>query len=846
MEPFVYRGEHTREISFPLGGIGTGCLGLGGDGRFKEWEIFNRPNKGGLNGFSHFAVKAETGDKVLDARVLCGDLAGSYSPPGGMGPARETMAGAPNFQEVVFKGEYPLAALRFQDARFPGEVKMTAFNPFIPLNDKDSSIPGAFFEVQFENQLEEDITYTLALSAANPFRKSVNGYKSNDGFHLLHLQSTELDPNAPGYGDISLATDAEHVSYQEFWYRGSWFDNLGIFWKDLTQSGPFANRSYEEAGEGDMGTLAAHIRLRPGQKGSIRFAITWNVPIFEHYWNAPETCCDGQTCSWKNYYAGVYADSTQSARYALAEWQRLYGETLRFKEALFASTLPVEVLDAVSANISVLKSPTCLRLEDGSFYGFEGCHQAGGCCEGSCTHVWNYAYALPFLFPALERSMRDLDFRHNQRADGKMSFRLQLPLGSDCSDFRACADGQFGGAIKAYRDWRVCGDTDWLKSNWQAIKKCLEFAWAESNEDRWDLNCTGVLEGRQHHTLDMELFGPNAWLTGFYLAALKAAAEIADFLGETETAREYLELFARGKDWADHNLFNGEYYCQKIDLRDQSVLEAYDALNYWNDEAGEIKYQVAAGCGIDQVAAQWHANLCGLGEIFDPTQTRKALASIYRYNFKSTMDHFFNPCRIYSLHDEAGLVICEWPEGTYKPVVPLTYAEETMNGFEYQAAAHMIQEGLIGEGLEVVRAIRERYDGRKRNPWNEFECGNNYARSMASYALLLTFSGFQYHLAENMIGFDPIKADSEAFQCFWSVDSGWGTFHVHGKAVTLRVLYGQLGLKTLRLAFLAGTGIRSVVLEGQDVPVAINEGVFDFDQQIFIQEGQSLVVTTQA
>jgi len=117
-------------------------------------------------------------------------------------------------------------------------------------------------------------------------------------------------------------------------------------------------------------------------------------------------------------------------------------------------------------------------------------------------------------------------------------------------------------------------------------------------------------------------------------------------------------------------------------------------------------------------------------------------------------------------------------EGKYKPVIPITYAGETMNGFEYQAAIHMIQEGMVEEGMEIVEAIRERYDGEKRNPWNEFECGSNYARSMASYALLNAFSGFEYNMVEGMIGFNPIEIKNGEFTCFWSLEPAWGLVEI--------------------------------------------------------------------
>src|SRR5690606_7784572 len=134
---------------------------------------------------------------------------------------------------------------------------------------------------------------------------------------------------------------------------------------------------------------------------------------------------------------------------------------------------------------------------------------------------------------------------------------------------------QFGGVMKSYRDWKISGDDAWLRGLWPAIKASLEFAWSPANIDRWDTEKTGVLWGRQHHTLDMELFGPNSWLTSIYLGALKAAAEMAAAMGEPACAAEYAAIFARGKAWVDANLFNGDYYLQRIDLNDRTIIEQY-------------------------------------------------------------------------------------------------------------------------------------------------------------------------------------------------------------------------------------------------------------------------------
>ncbi|MEK6793695.1 MAG: GH116 family glycosyl-hydrolase [Spirochaetota bacterium] len=849
-----YRGEKTKEISFPLGGIGAGCIGIAGDGRLIDWEICNKPNKNSLNGFSHFAVKAEDGDRVLDTRVLAGRLkppysgtsaTGNHSHGFGFGPNRATMAGLPNFGTVDFSGEYPFATLTFRDRKFPGTVTMTAWSPFIPLNDRDSSIPASFFEITVTNTGKKALTYTAACTMRNPLpENTVNRHSCAEGISSIKLASTKYAADDVAFGDCTVATDARDTSFQEYWFRGTWFDNLGIYWQDITRPGAFKDRTYDAPAKDDHATLAARISVAPGKTERVRFVISWNFPNCTNYWN-PEKCnCEGECKdkprTWKNYYAALFGDSTASARYSLTQWQRMYDETRKFKDALFGSTLPPALIDAISANLSILKSPTCLRLENGEFYGWEGCYGNAGCCEGSCTHVWNYAYALPFLFPKLERSMRDLNYRFNQREDGGMVFRIKLPLGRDRGAMRPCADGQFGDVIKAYRDWKICGDTEWLRTLWPAVKKSIEFAWAPTNEDAWDADKDGVLEGRQHHTLDMELFGPNSWLTGFYLAALKAGSEMAAAMGEDATAKEYRALFEKGKAWTDEHLFNGTYYQQDIGLKDRSIVEKFGALNYWNDEHKEMKYQIGEGSSIDQVLAQWHANLCGLGDIFDRKKRRSALRSIYRHNYKRSFADYVNPCRLYSVYDEKGVVICDWPEGTYKPVVPVPYSEETFYGCEYSAASHMIQEGLVDEGIEIATEVRKKFDGEKRNPWNEFECGSNYARSMASYALLNAMSGFEYDMTKGMIEFSPrVKG---TFRTFWSLDGAWGTAELSSAAIALTVLYGELKLSTIRSSVLAGKKVSAALVGKRPLRFVPADRGIQFDEALQLKASEVCVI----
>jgi len=865
-----YSGKKTACISFPLGGIGSGCIGLGGNGRFLDVELDNAPNKDSNGAFTHFAVKAEREGRIVDARVLMGDLQPPYIGHTdrplytgfGFGPDRGSMAGMPHFERCVFTGEFPVARLDFSDRHFPGAVRLTAFNPFIPTNADDSSLPAAFFTVRLENDTAEPLTYTVAFSACNFFAK-------NSGIHRLRREGEQTylvlsNPEKEGSfdrGDLTLATDADDCCGQEYWFRGNWFDSLSVFWQDFTAPWPLRERRYETNAEtvnvmacGDYGTLAARIRLAPGESRELRFLLAWSKPWRSNTWEISAPGLTGEQIAgiraqhWKNYYATRFPTSLDTARYALQEFGRLRRETELFCSALFGSSLPLEVLDAVSANLAVLKSPTCMRLEDGSFYAFEGVHAHEGSCEGTCTHVWSYAYALAHLFPSLERSARTLEYRYSMHENGSMGFRVQLPVGRPATDFRACADGQFGCVLRVWREYQLSGDREWLAGIWDAVKKSIRFAWSPENPDRWDENRDGLMEGRQHHTLDMELFGENAWLSGLYLAGLRAGTELAHAMGDRSAELEFDRIFRRGRKRLNRELWNGSWFIQKLDLHDQARLRAFDtgaslqgqnAVDaYWNDETGEIKYQIAGGCGIDQVLGQWHADLLGLGRVFDRSKTRSALRAIYQNNYIPVLREHVNPCRIYGLNDESGTIICSYPAGTARPAIPIAYAEETMHGFEYAAAGQMLLNGMEQQGRKLVRAVRSRYDGERRNPWNEMECGSNYARSLASYGLLLAYSGYRCSAAEGEVTFAPLKNRNGSW--FFSQDSGFGVVRYDRDRVTLRLLYGTLTLRVLQLHRPCSQEVRK---NGSPLAAAVSDGRVDFRSPCVLHAGDELGIS---
>ena len=828
----IYKGNKTKCISFPLGGIGTGCVGLGGNGELIDWEIFNRPSKGTRNGYSHFAIKAESEGKTY-AKVLHGDTNESYMGEKdsgwfcgvGFGPRTNSMAGFPHFKNVTFDGTFPIAHVSFEDEDFPCIVRLCAYNPFIPQDEDASGLPCAMFRWEIENTTDKEVEISLAFTVQNPCPVSVNREFSNGKIKGVFLDNKEKVKDELGYYDLCVSTDWDDVIVQEAWYRGGWQDGVTTYWKNLCDCDKMPKRSYEIEGKNDHATVTAYAKIGAREKKEIPFVLSWNCPNNYNYWDEYKDK-DGNHVTWKNYYATKFEDSRSSAVFAFEHFEEYYKKTELFTRALQNMPLTTETIDAISANLSVIKSPVILRLEDGSIWGWEGLHQEKGSCDGSCQHVWNYAYSIPYLFPRLERSLRENTLKYGYYDDGGTDFRISLPLGRKRKRWRACLDGQMGEVIKFYREWKNSGDTAWLKKHSEKIFKMVEYAWSEDNPDAWDRNMDGVLEGRQHHTLDMELFGPSSWLQGLYLLALDCAAQMAKALYRRDLEKKYREIYEKGKEWANKNLFNGEYFYHKIDIKDKSIIEKYpETESYWNEEAGEIKYQVANGSIIDQMLAEWHGSLIDCDYIFNRRNQMKAIDYLYQNNFKPSMREVTNMWRSFSVNDEGGVLICTYPKGEKAPAIPIPYCEETMTGFEYAFAGLLLSLNQFERAEAVVKAIRDRYDGEKRNPWSEIECGSNYARSMASYGLLLAYSEFFCNMPESYIHFGGKKSGTYP----WSGAGTWGTVTSSKNGMVITVLGDPLKITYIGTINAART--ISVKIDGQSAIYRCYDGeIMIFDE----------------
>ncbi len=833
----TFSGLNALQISMPLGGIGAGCICISGEGGLQDFSIRNRPDTTALPDEYQGKVNTDAAFALLHlpnqgiTRLVEGPMPPEKIYNQGIknqGYRAGGHEGLPRFRECSFKGEFPFAEVNLSDSSIPLDVQITAFNPFIPLDDVNSGLPCAILEYSLSNPGVEAVPFEFSfhLSHLAPGKDELSQHTTRNtlipgsGVFMHNVEN----PYAAEFGNCALGVIGHTPLIKGMWLRGGWFDSISALWREVSEgtfepnAGTTAKDEEETRGfyrddrkRRNGGSILMKGILQPGEQITYPVVIAWYFPNVHYAFGGEahqqsHACCSpfqlGNVPRWRPFYTSQWGDARQVFQYVCEHYNSLRSRTQQFHDALFQSSLPWYVLDAVSANLAILKSPTVLRQENGNLWAWEGCYCDKGCCSGSCTHVWNYAQAVAHLFPQLERTLREQELERSMDEHGHINFRSALPDGPATHTFHAASDGQLGGIMKVYREWRISADRVWLEKMYPLAKRSLDYC-----IEVWDPQHKGVLEEPHHNTYDIEFWGPNGMCSSFYLGALAAMAALAHAVGRPQDAPFYAQLAQKGAAYLDEELFNGEYYEQKVaykNLRDTSFAkliagfkQPYSAEERLLVQEGP-KYQYGSGCISDGVFGAWLAGLCGLESPQKRENLRRSLQSIFAYNFKPSLWEYANPQRPgYAWGDEPGLLLCTWPRGG-KPTLPFVYSDEVWTGVEYQAATHMIYEGLLEEGLTIVRALRSRYNGRVRNPWNEYECGSYYARALASYALLGVLSGFDYSAVEKKLSLAP-RLEQSPFQVFFSTASGWGTLHLTDAALEIEVSEGTLAVEQLEL-----------------------------------------------
>jgi hypothetical protein len=554
-------------------------------------------------------------------------------------------------------------------------------------------------------------------------------------------------PKAPGFGSLALGCLAGDVTVLPA------ADDLDQAWRSFSAEGRFTAPDAARAmgptplGRTTHGAVAASVEVPAGATVEVPFLLAWHFP---NKYNSNQT--------WMGcHYATQWADARAVLHETAADLPALRERTEQFRSTFYDSTLPYWLLDCLTANAAIIRHVgVVFRIANGDVYGWEG---SNGCCDPTCTHVWGYEQSLAHLFPVLEKEMRRIDFIHQQRPDGGINNRTEVPSPPRPTGEQPFADGHASCILKAYREALNHPDETLFKEYWPQVNRAVEYligrdAKAAGGEP------AGILQDDQWNTYDEALHGVTTFIGGYYLAALRAAEAWARRLGHGLVADRFHGVFEKGQQKLIELCWNGEYFQQH--------------LPDYQQRQGEV----GPGCMADQLIGQWWAHQLGLGYLLPRDKVVSALRAVFAYNFKSDLTQWKHAPRAFAGAGDKGLIICTWPKGG-RPDHVMLYSDEVWTGIEYQVAAHLIYEGLVEEGFAITKAARDRYDGVPRapiarNPWNEIECGGHYARAMSSWSLLLAISGWHYDGPRNALRFAPAYQPHD-FKCGFTGPEGWGS-----------------------------------------------------------------------
>ena len=872
-----YSGAELKYIAMPCGGIGAGQIEICGDGRLGSWWIFNKsPQPNGGMGFSTGAryLKPAQPDKAVD------HLFAIRIDQSGAAPSVLRLD-SQDFDDMRFIGEYPIATLdyRKKGASLPVSIQSEVFSPFVPMDVRDSANPVVVLRYTVKNTSSQPLTITLGgwlQNATFPQRNEqrINCVMRTNGVTGVLLATTDSAMQLP---KVSASTNSSiSAPPQRNKDTGcNQFGNLALSILD-----PRAKASVNETSSSDFlqhfkegsisnptqplstersfapvepggGAVSSSFRLAPGESQSATFLVSWYYPNLNK---------SGRI--YDNWYQSAF----DVAQYVGENFARLYHDTTLFRDTYFDTTLPYWLANRILMPVSTLACDNVSLWKNGRFYAFEGVNF----CPGTCGHVYNFVTTIAKLFPELERSVRlkqDLDPLYGFDPDsGRINYRGHdgpLPAAGNAY----ASDAQSGYVLKLYREHLNSPDRKFLDTIWPKAKQVIGCQIFLDGAGR-GLEPNGVLKGLQT-MWDPMWYGPNPYNESLYLAALRAAEEMARVEGEPKLADRYHALFESGRKFMDEQMWTGKYFVHLypsgfhgwgpdngvISPKDEQgnakgYIEAYDK--------GEPHYFISTACDAQQIFGQNWAHQLNLGYILSPEHCHSAAESIFRYNWTPDIS------LVYTLHPpknrtlgapgEAGLVNGAWPIAPRQPFENIHDKDDLWTGLEYEAACDMINEGLLQDGLTVIRAVHDRYDGVKRNPWNEIEGGEHYSRAMHAWNILLALSGFTYNGPEGSIGFAP-KITPEKFQCFFSGAEGWGSYSQQSDAsslhATLALKWGTLRLKTISLGTAEsfhGKSV-SVLLNNTTVPALLSfanhQAVISLNTEVTLNAGQTLQITLQ-
>lgn len=824
----VYSGEQLKYIGMPIGGITSGQVYLGGDGQLWYWDIFNikriKPGGPGDKFYLNPMVqdkKFEQGFALRVKKLLPSTITPSVKPLRNGG-----------FSDISFRGEYPIGKVSYDDAEFPISVNLEAYSPFVPTNHESSDFPAVIMEYTLTNDSDKPISAELIgwlqnMSNFQTANRAVGTHKNTiliSGGNTQLICTSEVDTenkDLPDYGNMTLS----FVGDENVWTNPKAPRDIDY---NLAEELKPSDKMDADAPIGNelTGVIGSEVTLDVGESKTLTFVLSWYFPNLHRPESGFHNIRNKENL--RQYYSKKFTSSTDVANEILSNAGKYIETTKQWNRTWYDTTLPPWFVDRTFINTSTLATTSCYRLDDltddpnneGRFYAMEGVYLG----HGTCTHVFHYEQALGRVFPSLARQLRtQIDYGLSYKDDGVIMYRSADFSKMGQHDGRSYAiDGHAGTVLRAYREHTTAPNHDYLKTYWPKIKKSIQYMINHDAEKTGSPD--GLLEGVQYNTLDRMWYGKIAWISSMYNAALRAGEAMANEMNDKSFAKKCAKIAASGKEKMTKELFNGEYFFNILDPENPVPPNSY------------------LGCHIDQVLGQSWAMQAGLPRVLPKVETKKALKSLYKYNYYEDVGTYLDSAtiknvRFYALPGEPGTVMCSFPKGGADKApgkirsdwesLAVGYFSESMTGFTYQAASHMIAEGLVDEGMTMIKAIHKRYSPDKRNPYNEIEYGNHYTRAMSSYGAFISASGFTLSEPNGEIGFDP-KINPENYRSAFISGQAWGTFEqkrsLDLQQNTLIVEYGSLKLSKITLkGFNNNLKLDSFKINGTPVKAKLNK-----------------------
>lgn len=782
----------------PLGGIGAGTVELWPDGGLHDWRIGENWDRVREPEFSYFALRCSAaGSGRSSTRVL----------------QNSRWAGRLRTEHIEYDGEFPFVFLDYGSGKQPVAIRAEVFSSLIPNNAEDSCLPLARFGFTLENALDEnvDVSLTFALGTSPLMGKGVSSFVQAEGLSSITYES--------GRDSVALSTTATDSSHGASW--------IGEFLpSEFRRSGRLNGAMGEDNGRI---ALCAHLDLGPHESKKVIFFLSWFFPDFrqrptrsgsmELKFKELGTTQEAEAGKYYGRRYNRFGSAREVAIYFARNLERLESGTRRWHETIYKSSLDNWFKHFLSNSLYPLFK-TSFWTEQGLFNILESTNAAPNL---DCIHVRYYgSIPLALMFPELDKQVLRRMAQHRGPFGGEKpgqipeqfyGFSMELPFG------RALLQNNLVFVLMVYRDYLWTGDKNFLREMWPAVKEAMALA-ALADTDRDGLpDDTGINQTYD----DYDMGDSSAYISGIWLASLRAAEEIAAAMEEPEAAKSFMESFLRGREAMETMLWRGEYY------------------GFTEGERGTV-------CFADALNGQWYADMLGLGDVLDGERIHRTLSSIFTYNDAASRHGIVN-----GFVPGYGI---DFPKqtGTFQ-----TQSGSVWTGTTFAVASLALYRGFYDEPLNAVREVYDNYSTGLENLWNLREANDPesglpmaypyYYRAMSLWSVLLGLEGFRYDAGEARLTISQSEKVPH-LKAPLMVPGGFGEMEISRELdkerLSLTVQGGSFRLKEIRLPRGPHRDeIRSsVLLKGMAVgSAAVSDGsetVVSFSSMQHIGPGETL------